>query len=376
MRTLTYLLFAVLVFGNHAVEAGTLGSVRRQVAQPRSNKGSQKKRHTKSQRKDEEEDDDGVGSAVAQGVLSAVSSSVRKNKKKQRPSGPRPRHGRPRRQQRSPLSFGLSVWDAPQPQSYTVVEEHHYYGAEPVGYTSVVAPPSATGYYPPMPATAPAPALAPPDVLPSNEMGTIANSSVIAGNPTIEAAPSEIVVPPSTSSETALVVPDHEFHFYEPWNVRFGAEYGTDTDDLSRFGFDFVATQLGGPGLDTSLRVLRESGDGFRDHLWLGDFNVMWDLFPTDRLRTRAGVGFNWLSDQYGSEAGLNLTLATELRITKRILMTGEVDFGNLGDADLIHSRVTAGFQHGPVEWYAGYDHLDIGGIEIQGVIGGLRFRF
>jgi hypothetical protein len=28
------------------------------------------------------------------------------------------------------------------------------------------------------------------------------------------------------------------------------------------------------------------------------------------------------------------------------------------------------------LEWFAGYDHLDIGGVQFRGVLAGLRFRF
>jgi hypothetical protein len=161
-----------------------------------------------------------------------------------------------------------------------------------------------------------------------------------------------------------------------PWHARFGIDYASDVDDVSRFGFDLLANATAGLGIDSGVRLFREQGDDFRDQLWIGDLNLVYELMPTEWIRPRAGIGFNWLADSYGAEAGLNLTVGADL-LAGPLVITGEGDFGTLGDADLIHARVTAGWrQNQSLEWFAGYDHLDIGGVPIRGLVGGLRFRF
>ncbi len=164
----------------------------------------------------------------------------------------------------------------------------------------------------------------------------------------------------------------------KPWNVRLGIEYVGDTDDnLFQFGFDFLANATAGFGVDTDIRMLREHGVDFRDHLWLGDVNIVYELFPSEYVRPRVGIGVNWLADSYGSEAGLNLTVGADVQLLSRLSLTGEADFGTLGDSDFFHANATVGLQQSEnVEWYAGYDYIDIGGLEIASIVGGLRFRF
>lgn len=165
------------------------------------------------------------------------------------------------------------------------------------------------------------------------------------------------------------------FDVLPDFQVRFEIDYAGDEADVDRSGFGLLLNATAGLGIDTGARIFRESSDDFRDHLWLGDFNIVYELFPNEFVRTRAGIGFNWLSDAYGSDAGLNLTLGTEL-FAGPIIFTGEVDMGTLGDADLFHGRLTAAISNGDhVEFFAGYDFLDIGGTEIRGAVAGIRFR-
>ena len=160
-----------------------------------------------------------------------------------------------------------------------------------------------------------------------------------------------------------------------PFQVRFEIDYATDEVDLDRAGFGLLVNATGGLGIDTGARLFRERGADFRDHMWIGDFNVVYEIFPTEFLRTRAGIGVNWLSDQYGGESGLNLTLGADL-FAGPVVFSGEVDLGTLGDSDLSHSRATVGLRAEYTEWFAGYDHLNIGGVEISGFVAGVRVRF
>ena len=44
---------------------------------------------------------------------------------------------------------------------------------------------------------------------------------------------------------------------------------------------------------------------------------------------------------------------------------------------DVFHGRVSVGLSQNPnTEWFAGYDHVEIGDLAIQGVVAGIRFRF
>ena len=256
----------------------------------------------------------------------------------------RPQRSHRARRHRDP-SFGIGFYSHYSSPAClpTVVEEHHYYAPPPA---PVVLEPVVPEFAP-----APIPVSPPPVVL----------------------AESPIIVSESCQ-ETAIL--EEPFEIWSPFQLRFEIDYAGDEADVDRTGFGLLLNATGGLGIDTGVRIFREPGDDFRDHLWLGDFNVTYELFPTEFIRTRAGVGFNWLADRYGAEAGLNLTLGSEL-FAGPVVFSGEVDMGTLGDADLLHGRLTASWRQGDhLEWFAGYDYLDVGGTEISGVVGGLRFRF
>lgn len=192
----------------------------------------------------------------------------------------------------------------------------------------------------------------------------VSESAIMPEQPTVEYV------------QEPMVVHENPFEMMAPLNVRFEVDYATDEADVDRTGFGFLINATGGLGVDSGLRIYREADGDFRDHIWLGDLNVVYELFPTEFVRTRAGLGINWLADKYGAECGLNLTLGTDL-FAGPIVLSGEVDLGTLGDADLFHGRLTAAVRPGEhLEWFAGYDFVDIGGTEIRGFVGGLRFRF
>lgn len=251
------------------------------------------------------------------------------------------------------LQFGPGWYSAPAaPTSYTVIEEHYY--SEPAVYRAqsveplvvednyvIAEPVSPSDYYP-------------------TERSPYVEPAVVSH---------EYVAPVMETPVERML---------KPWNVRLGIEYAGDTDDeLSQFGFEFLANATAGFGVDADIRMLREHGVGFRDHLWLGDANIVYELFPTEYVRPRVGIGVNWLADSYGSEAGLNLTVGADIQLLSRLALTGEIDFGTLGDSDFFHANTTVGLQQSEtVEWYAGYDYIDIGGVRIESIVGGIRFRF
>lgn len=162
----------------------------------------------------------------------------------------------------------------------------------------------------------------------------------------------------------------------KPYHIRFEIDYAGDEADVSRMGFGLLANVTRGLGIDTGVRLFRERDTDFRDHLWLGDFNLTYELAASELMRMRAGIGVNFLADWYGSDAGLNLTMGTDIFLGP-VTLTGEVDLGALGDTDLFHGRASAAWrcdQH--VEAFVGYDYVDIGGVEFAGVLAGLRFRY
>ena len=168
---------------------------------------------------------------------------------------------------------------------------------------------------------------------------------------------------------------DSYFCSLNDWFSRLTVQGGSDFDGLGQGGIGLLLQPTNSLGLEAAATLFRESGTAFRDHLWLGDVNLLFEPVSGD-VRLRLGIGLNWLGDAYGGEAGFNLTAGTDIRLSNRWLLTGEIDYGTLGDSDLFHSQVTLGATFGNRELFAGYNYYDIGGAELDGVIFGLRFRF
>lgn len=161
------------------------------------------------------------------------------------------------------------------------------------------------------------------------------------------------------------------------WGIRLTAVGGTDFDDIAFGSFGLLLQIPGGLGVDTSVKMLRESGMDIRDHLYLGDVNVVYEPIATQNFRMRVGIGINWLGDSYGGDAGFNMTSGFDLQLTDRFMATGEVDFGTIGDTDINHAQISLGRMISQnTEWTVGYDNLDIGGVTIGSAFTGLRFRF
>ena len=164
--------------------------------------------------------------------------------------------------------------------------------------------------------------------------------------------------------------------FQANWVSRFSVQGASDFDGLFQGGFDWLLQDPGGLGLQTSATMFRESGTDLRDHLWIGDVNLVYEPVTGD-LRTRFGVGFNWLGDRFGGDIGLNLTGGLDFQLTKDFCLVGEVDFGTLGDSDFLNSQISLGYQvDQKTEFYSGYRFLDIGGAKLDGIVFGARFRF
>ena len=310
-----FCLLNVLIFRTPLANADTLKSIRGKTS------GRSQQPTATANHSDDDHDDDDDDEGILGGILNAViSSKPSRKKKRKRPS-----------QRRRNCNRG----------NLLIVEEHYH-------------PPVYVEPYFTVPVAAPSirPAVGPASPVP--------------------AAP----VPASPPFEDSVVL-EEPIEIIHPWHARFGIDYGFRDADVSRFGFDFRANASGGLGIDLGIRQLRESSPAVRDHLWLGDFNVTSELFPTEQIRPRAGIGISWLGDRDNTEAGFNLTVGCDIYLSEFWVVSGEVDFGTLGSADISHSRVTLGFMPGEhAEWYVGYDHLNIGGIEIGSAVTGLGFRF
>ena len=192
-------------------------------------------------------------------------------------------------------------------------------------------------------------------------------------SPQVVIQPTQISnVEPTISSEIGIP----QSSFFEANANRIWATVGSDFDgvDGGELGVHFQCP--GSFGIESSVVSLRESGTAFRDHLWIGDVNLVYEVFNTQHSRGRLGVGVNWLSDAWGSEAGMNLNAGIDVLLTDRLVFAGETNLGTLGDADFFSGRVSLARQMGEFEVLVGGEHLNIGGAEINRFFTGIQLRF
>ena len=171
-----------------------------------------------------------------------------------------------------------------------------------------------------------------------------------------------------------------DFAYHEkgtsPWLLRLRADYSTDFDSLSYWGGSTLLDTSTRFGVMSDLYFRQEETPNGNDSLWNGDANIVYRFAQSETLQMRAGAGFNWLSDSVGSEFGMNFTYSGDWFPSDPWIVSGELDAGKLGSADLLHLRATVGAQYHRIELFSGYDHLSIGAADISGPVFGMRLWY
>jgi hypothetical protein len=108
----------------------------------------------------------------------------------------------------------------------------------------------------------------------------------------------------------------------------------------------------------------------------MGDCNVVFRFAQGEHAQFRTGVGFNWLDDPIETNFGFNFTYGADLFPRRPWVLSGTIDWGTLGEAELFRFRTTAGVVFHGVEVYTGYEYLDIDTTQMSGLIGGVRIWF
>jgi hypothetical protein len=158
---------------------------------------------------------------------------------------------------------------------------------------------------------------------------------------------------------------------------RFSLDYGTNFDHLERYGFDLTT--------ETSSRFgFRLHSDTFSEHYSCGcynDFEVA-DVDLTYRfaqcswLQMYAGVGLRMIDTSVKDHYGYNFTYGADLFPVKPVVLSLQLDAGEVEDVGIFHVRSTVGVLWRRFELFTGYDYLNIGGFDLQGMLAGLRLWF
>ena len=221
-----------------AAFGGRLSKVRKAVrSEPKHHATSSKgNSHPDNSRKDRDDEDDDNDDGVLAGIGKVVRDVSTSHSAPKRP--PKKRHQRPRRPRRSPridLFASSSTWCEPSWSEPVITETVIY--SEPV---------------------------------------------VTRERVYVEPTPPQ-VVPTISHPESFINV--------APWRNRLEFAYGNNFDDVNSLGLGLLLQKPSSVGFDASLRLFREDYFDERDHLWLGDANVTYELINRPMFQARAGIG-------------------------------------------------------------------------------------
>ncbi len=166
-----------------------------------------------------------------------------------------------------------------------------------------------------------------------------------------------------------------------PWSRRWAGrlrfEYADTFDGMSRVGGHLLLSTTRGWGLDSAMGYLEEKLPGNTyNSLWIGDCNIIYRLSEDEKTQMRIGAGFNWLDDPIDTNYGFNFTFGMDFFHHKPWIVSGAIDWGTLGSAELFRFRTTAGIIINRVETYIGYEYFDVDRTQTSSLIAGVRFWF
>jgi hypothetical protein len=162
-----------------------------------------------------------------------------------------------------------------------------------------------------------------------------------------------------------------------PLALRISLENGHDFADLNRVGGQVILETRSRLGLHTSWNWYHENlGRGRSDETFLTDLNLTIRFAQSERVQMYAGLGARILADQYDADAGFNAIYGADFFPVRPLVLSWQIDGGSLGSAGVFHTRGSVGVLLRNWELFAGYDYLDIGGIDLQGPLIGVRGWF
>ncbi len=161
------------------------------------------------------------------------------------------------------------------------------------------------------------------------------------------------------------------------WSGSARFEYGSSFDGLDRRGFGFLVEHSSRIGIDVKWdSYIEDVGGGVTDELHLTDINVLFRVAESPNYLVRAGIGANILGDAIGTDGGFNLTAKADFFPAEPLVISGELDMGTIGDAEMFHAAGKVGLMMDRFEIFGGYDYRTIGGVPLQGAMLGIQVWF
>ncbi len=161
------------------------------------------------------------------------------------------------------------------------------------------------------------------------------------------------------------------------WAARLSTEYREPFEHIQVVGGRLLVDTTTRFGVDTQWDYLQEDlAGGHHDQIWSGDCNLVFRFAQGAHAEFRTGLGFNWLDDPQQTDFGFNFTYGFDFFPVRPWVLSTDIDWGTLGKAELFRLRTTVGAVLHGVEAYTGYEYFDVGRLQLNCLIGGLRIWF
>lgn len=161
------------------------------------------------------------------------------------------------------------------------------------------------------------------------------------------------------------------------FSFQLTLEYGNDFHNVERFGNRLVFDTTSRFGVEANTDYYREREScGCYDSLNFSAVNLTYRFAQSTHVQMHAGLGVNILDDGWGTHYGVNFLYGADVFPMKPFVASLLLEGGNVQDLGVFRARGTVGVNYGHFEGFVGYDYLNIGGVDLQGALIGLRLWF
>ena len=128
--------------------------------------------------------------------------------------------------------------------------------------------------------------------------------------------------------------------------------------------------------MDTQWHYFNEQfPDRGGDHLWIGDWNLVFHFAQSEHAEFRTGFGFNWLSDPIDTNFGFNWTYGADSSPSSPGSSPRRSTWAGWATPGCCTPR-TVGVILDRFEVYSGYDYFDMATSASSSLVGGVRLWF
>jgi hypothetical protein len=160
-------------------------------------------------------------------------------------------------------------------------------------------------------------------------------------------------------------------------SARLSVETGSNFDGLDRVGTRLRIDSTSRFGLELRYDYFEERLPcGCHDQFDFGSLDLTYRFAQSANMQMYAGLGLNALDTGSRTRYGFDFIYGADIFPVKPIVASLSVEAGTPGDAGLFRARGTIGANWRNFESFVGYDYLNIGGVDLQGPLVGLRFWY